>query len=110
MLHPTHKGAFMINDFLRNPHFSDETALGHDRKSFSIFDHVTILIHGLLRFLGLLRKYCSGANKQGYYLAGLETLVARDIAWLEVLPKVCILHHFVFQKHFLVSSGVAFLV
>ena len=40
------------------------------------------------RFLGLLRKYSSGANKQGYYLAGLETLVTRDTAWLEVLPKV----------------------
>ena len=40
------------------------------------------------RFLGLLRKYSSGANKQGYYLAGLETLVTRDTAWMEVLPKV----------------------
>ena len=40
------------------------------------------------RFLGLLKKYSSGANKQGYYLAGLETLVTRDSAWLEVLPKV----------------------
>ena len=25
------RGAFMINDFLRNPHFSNETALGHDK-------------------------------------------------------------------------------
>merc|ERR1719500_2418470 len=40
------------------------------------------------KFLGLLKKYSSGANKQGYYLAGLETLVTRDTAWMEVLPKV----------------------
>jgi hypothetical protein len=40
------------------------------------------------RFLGLLRRYSSGPAKQGYYLAGLSALVARDQAWLEVLPKV----------------------
>ncbi|MCP4465183.1 MAG: hypothetical protein GY813_00345 [Halieaceae bacterium] len=40
------------------------------------------------RFLGLLRRYSSGPAKQGYYLVGLGDLVARDGAWLEVLPKV----------------------
>ena len=63
--------------------------------------------------MGLLRKYCSGANKQGYYLAGLETLVARDRAWLEVLPKVCLLRYilksnlFILQVlHFLYDKDV----
>merc|ERR1712179_169385 len=55
------------------------------------------------KFLGLLRKYCSGANKQGYYLAGLETLVARDIAWLEVLPKVL---HFLYDKDVLEDAVI----
>ena len=40
------------------------------------------------RFLGLLRRYSSGPAKQGYYLAGLGALVARDQAWLEMIPKV----------------------
>merc|ERR1712130_822559 len=55
------------------------------------------------KFLGLLRKYCSGANKQGYYLAGLETLVTRDSAWLEVLPKVL---HFLYDEDVLEDAVI----
>merc|ERR1719323_1086178 len=55
------------------------------------------------KFLGLLKKYSSGANKQGYYLAGLETLVTRDSAWLEVLPKVL---HFLYDKDVLEDSVI----
>ena len=42
----------------------------------------------IVKFEGLLLRYSKGAVKQGYYLQGLEDLVTRDQAWLEVLPKV----------------------
>merc|ERR1719341_3212703 len=64
---------------------------------------LTAATSNIKKFLGLLRKYCSGANKQGYYLAGLETLVARDNAWLEVLPKVL---HFLYDKDVLEDAVI----
>jgi len=64
---------------------------------------LTAATANIKKFLGLLRKYCSGANKQGYYLAGLETLVIRDSAWLEVLPKVL---HFLYDKDVLEDAVI----
>jgi len=64
---------------------------------------LTAATANIKKFLGLLRKYCSGANKQGYYLAGLETLVARDSAWLEVLHKVL---HFLYDKDVLEDAVI----
>jgi len=57
----------------------------------------------IMKFIGLLKKYSSGKAKQGYYLAGVEALVARDQAWLEILPKVL---HFLYERDILEDSSI----
>jgi len=49
-------------------------------------------LENVKKFSGLLLKYGSQAAnsgvKQGYYLRGLEDLVAKESCWLEILPKL----------------------